>query len=118
MSRAERRRKDREAKKAQATYTFTKAQLDRAIKEGVEKEIQKAKKEATDEAIGTVLALLLTIPLEVLMDHYWQKTYAKRLPKFTEYVLDYYDRWSRGELDMEELKKDLWEYGGVKLEYK
>lgn len=118
MSRAERRRKDREASKANKTYTLTKAQLENAVKEGVEREIQKAKKQATDEAIGTVLTLLLTIPLEVLMDHYWQKTYAKRLPQFTQYVLDYYDRWERGELDMEELKKDLWEYGGVKLEYK
>ena len=54
-------------------------------------------------------------PLEVLMDHYWTKTYAKRIPRFTELVLDYYERWHNGELDMDKLKEDLWEYGGVKL---
>lgn len=50
------------------------------------------------------------------MDHYWQKSYAKRIPEFTDYVLDYYDRWLKGELDMDEMKKDLWEYAGVRLE--
>lgn len=54
--------------------------------------------------------------MEVLMDHYWQKSYAKRIPEFTDYVLDYYDRWLKGELDMDEMKKDLWEYAGVRLE--
>lgn len=37
------------------------------------------------------------------------------IPKFTELVLEYYERWQNGELDMEKLKEDLWEYGGVKL---
>lgn len=62
------------------------------------------------------MTLLLTLPMEVLMDHYWQKSYAKRIPEFTDYVLDYYDRWLKGELDMDEMKKDLWEYAGVRLE--
>lgn len=30
-------------------------------------------------------------------------------------VLEYYERWQNGELDMDKLKEDLWEYGGVKL---
>ena len=50
------------------------------------------------------------------MDHYWQKSYYKRLPGFVEHVLDYYERWQNGELDIEKLKEDLWEYGGVRLE--
>lgn len=53
---------------------------------------------------------------EELMDHYWKKTYAKKIPEFTELVLQYYERWQNGELDMDEMKKDLWEYGGVRLE--
>lgn len=60
--------------------------------------------------------LLLVLPMEVLMDHYWKKTYAKKIPEFTELVLQYYERWQNGELDMDEMKKDLWEYGGVRLE--
>lgn len=78
-------------------------------------ELIRVKQEATDDAVNTAMVLLLTLPLEVLMDHYWTKSYAKRIPKFTERVLEYYERWQNGELDMEKLKEDLWEYGGVKL---
>ena len=91
------------------------AQLDAAVREQVGKELERIKQEATDDAVNTAMVLLLTLPLEVLMDHYWTKSYAKRIPKFTELVLEYYERWQNGELDMEKLKEDLWEYGGVKL---
>ena len=30
--------------------------------------------------------------------------------------MEYYERWQNGELDMDEMKEDLWEYGGVRLE--
>ena len=50
------------------------------------------------------------------MDHYWPKSYAKKIPEFTNYVLEYYERWQNGELDMDELKEDLWRYGGIRLE--
>jgi hypothetical protein len=77
---------------------------------------KKLKKEAAEEAINTAMILLLTLPLEVLMDFYWKKSYAKKIPEFTEHVLDYYNKWENGELDMEKLQEDLWIYGGVKLE--
>lgn len=73
------------------------------------------KQEATEEAVNTAMVLLLTLPLEVLMDYYWKKSYAKRIPKFVDRVLGYYEMWQNGELDMDKLKDDLWEYGGVKL---
>ena len=94
---------------------LTKEQLNIAVREQVGKELERIKQEATDDAVNTAMVLLLTLPLEVLMDHYWTKTYAKRIPRFTELVLEYYERWQNGELDMDKLKEDLWEYGGVKL---
>lgn len=116
MGRAERRRAQKlEQKEKTATYNLTKAQLDAAVRERVGKELERIKQEAMDDVINTAMVLLLTLPLEVLMDHYWTKSYAKRIPKFTELVLEYYERWQNGELDMEKLKEDLWEYGGVKL---
>lgn len=66
--------------------------------------------------INQAMILLLTLPLEVLMDHYWPKSYAKRIPEFTEYVLEYYEKWQNDELDIDKLKEDLWVYGGVRLE--
>lgn len=117
MSRATFRRSQREEKKARtATYNLTSAQLDSLIEEKLKDRLTVIKEQATYDAVNTAMTLLLTLPMEVLMDHYWQKTYAKRIPEFTEYVLDYYDRWLKGELDMDEMKKDLWEYGGVRLE--
>lgn len=117
MGRAERRRTQKlEQKEKTATYNLTKEQLDIMVREQVGKELERIKQEATDDAINTAMILLLTLPLEVLMDYYWQKSYASRIPKFTERVLEYYIMWQNGELDMDKLKEDLWEYGGVKLE--
>lgn len=117
MTRAEARRKLREEEKAKtATYNLTSAQLDAMIQERIGKQLQEAKREATEEAINAAMVLLLTLPLEVLMDHYWKKTYAKKIPEFVQHVLDYYEAWQDGQLDMEELKQDLWEYGGIRLE--
>lgn len=117
MGRAEMRRAQKQEKKAKtATYNFTAEQLDAVIQEKVGAAIKKAKQEATDEAVNSAMILLLTLPLEVLMDFYWKKTYAKRIPEFTQHVLDYYTQWQNGELDMEKLKEDLWEYGGIRLE--
>lgn len=117
MNRAERRRKKRDAYKAKTvTYNLTKEQLDSAVKGGIKEKLVEVKEQATQDAINIAMVLLLTLPLEVLMDHYWQKSYAKRIPKFTAQVLEYYERWQNGELDIDKLKEDLWEYGGVRLE--
>ena len=109
MGRAEIRREMKNEKKAKtATYNLTKAQLDAMVREQIEDELVKIRQQATDDAVNTAMILLLTLPLEVLMDHYWPKSYAKRIPQFTTYVLEYYERWQNGELDMEKLKEDLW----------
>lgn len=117
MSRAEMRRQKRETEKSKtATYNLTQAQLDAMIDDVLGKRIDDAKQEAAEKAMTQAVTLMLVLPLEVLMDHYWKKSYAKRIPEFTQYVLEYFEKWENGELDMDELKRDLWEYGGVKLE--
>ena len=117
MPRAERRRQQKDEIKAKtATYNVTKAQLDMMIKEQIESKLNEIKQQATDEAVNTAMILMLTLPLEVLMDHYWTKTYDKKIPEFTNYVLEYYKKWENGEIDMDKLRDDLWEYGGVRLE--
>lgn len=106
MGRAEMRRQQKAAQKKQKVYTLTQAQIDNI------------KADAIEEAVNQAMVLLLTIPLEVLITDYWPKTAYKRGQEFTSKVLDLYHRWENGEVDMEELKADLWEYGGVRLEYK
>lgn len=117
MGRAELRRAEREKRKSETvTYNLTRAQLDAFVQEQIGHRIKEAKEEATSEAINQAIALLLTLPLEVLMDHYWPKTYAKRLPGFVDKVIEYYEMWQDGKLDMDKMKEDLWQYGGVRLE--
>ena len=117
MNRAEMRRQKRETEKSKtATYNLTQAQLDAMIDAALGKRIDDAKQAATEKAMTQAVTLMLVLPLEVLMDHYWKKSYAKRIPEFTQYVLEYFEKWENGELDMDDLKRDLWEYGGVKLE--
>ena len=104
MGRAERRRMEKQRQQKPRTYTLT------------DVEIRKLKEEAAADAVNTAMTLMLVLPMEVLMDHYWKKTYAKKIPEFTQHVIDMYSRWIDGELDMEKLKEDLWEYGGVRFE--
>lgn len=106
MGRAEMRRQQKAAGKKQKAYTLTQAQID------------KIKADAIEEAVNQAMVLLLTLPLEILITDYWPKTAHKRGQEFTEKVLDLYHRWENGEVSMEALREDLWEYGGIRLEYK
>ena len=117
MTRAEKRRlMKNEAKRANpATYNFTKEQLDEYVQAEIDRKLSSIKQEVTDEAISAAMVLLFTLPMKVLMDHFWQKSYAKKIPKFTELILDYYNAWENGELNMDEMREDLWNYGGVRL---
>ena len=110
MGRAERRRLEKQKGKQVKTYNLTRSQLHNAVRQVTEEDLKRIKQEAMEDAINTAMTLLLVLPMEVLMDHYWKKTYAKKIPEFTELVLQYYERWQNGELDMDEMKKDLWEY--------
>lgn len=117
MNRQQRRAAEQKEQKARTkTYNLTEAQLKTYVAQAIEKELKNSLEETMNESTNTAMILLLTLPLEVLMDHYWPKSYAKKIPEFTNYVLEYYERWQNGELDMDKLKEDLWEYGGVRLE--
>ena len=122
MNRAEIRRLTREELKDKTrTYNLTKAQLDTLVRERVLSELNdiktKIKKEATEEAVNTAMVLMLTLPLKVLIDNYWtSKEQLEQIPEFTDKVIEYYEKWQNGELDIDKLREDLWNYAGVRLE--
>lgn len=118
MTRAEKRRlMKNDIKQAKTpTYQFTKEQIDAMIQVEVEKRLDEIKQEITEESIAAAMELLFVLPMEVLMDNFWQKSYAQKIPKFTELLLDYYQAWENGELDMDKMKEDLWTYGGIRLQ--
>lgn len=73
MERAERRRNAKnEKKEKKATYNLTREQLNHMVHERLEDELDHMRQEAMEEAINTAMLLLLTLPLKVLMDHYWK----------------------------------------------
>lgn len=122
MNRAEIRRLEREKiKEKTRTYNLTKAQLDALVRERVLSELNdikaKIKKEATEDAVNTAMVLMLTLPLKVLIDNYWtSKGQLEQIPEFTDKVIEYYEKWQNGELDIDKLREDLWNYAGVRLE--
>lgn len=121
MNRAEIRRLEREKiKEKTRTYNLTKAQLDALVRERVLSELNdikaKIKKEVTEDAVNTAMVLMLTLPLKVLMDDYWTGEQLEQIPDFTDKVIEYYEKWQNGELDIDKLREDLWNYAGVRLE--
>ena len=102
MNRAERRKAGKKDKVP--TYNLTQGQ------------INQIKQEARNEAVEIAVTLMLALPLEVLKDKYWVKTAKRRLPKFLDNVLSLYDNWNKGVLTIEELREDLWNIGGIKLQ--
>lgn len=117
MTRAEMRRSKKEQEKAQtATYNFTQAQLDALIQEKIGAKLEQSKQEIYEQTVNTTLALLLGLPMKVLIDDYWKKSYRQRIPGFVDKVLEYYDQWQDSKLDISKLNKELWDIAGIRLE--
>lgn len=115
MNRAERRRAGKKDKVV--TYNYTKEQLDALVRAKVKEEVVTIRKQATEDAVDVAVTLMLALPMKVLIgEGYWAKSAKKRIPKFLEDVLSIYDNWHKGAFTLEELRVDLWEYGGIKLE--
>ena len=119
MNRAERRRQKREAEKKPATYNFTmdqlRAQVEREVSEEWVKKTEELKRETADKTLGIAMILLYTLPMQVLKEHYWKKSYAKKLPGFVNHLLDLYSSWENGGVDMDQAEAELWRYAGIKL---
>lgn len=115
MGRAERRKLEK-TKTKPAVYNMTKEQLDTVVYNSMQEQIKKAKKEATQDAIVESMSLLLALPIKVLMDYYWPKSYKKKIPEFTKHILDYYEMYENGDLSYDDLKNEVWELAGVRFE--
>lgn len=116
MSRAEKRREKRERfKRSNATFNLTKEQLDISIENAIKDRLEEIKSESVD----TAMMLALTLPLQVLMDYYWtdldERVRFEELSMFADRLVDYYEKWQNGELDIQKLTDDLWTYGGIKI---
>ena len=59
---------------------------------------------------------MLAIPLNVLVNDYWEKSAKKRIPKFIEDVISLYEAVQDGVVSEQQLADLLDEYAGVKIE--
>ena len=101
LSREERRRLERDAKKSQAVYTLTAAQ------------IEKIKKDATMEATKKAFLMMMGFPLLTLRDKFG---FGKaRLSRFTSHMLDMYEAYEMDYVDLADLDRTIMEETGVTL---
>ena len=117
MNRAGKRRAEKEKRKREtSTYNLTKAQIDREIEKSIGKKLEEIKMESTDAA----MVLTLTIPIKVLVEYYWKDLSCEELKEktsiFAERMVDYYESWQNGEIDILKLKNELWDLTGIKIE--
>lgn len=117
MNRAGKRRAEKEKRKREtSTYNLTKAQIDREIEKSIGKKLKEIKMESTDAA----MVLTLTIPIKVLVEYYWKDLSREELKEetsiFAERMVDYYESWQNGEIDILKLKNELWDLTGIKIE--
>ena len=117
MNRAGKRRAEKEKHKREtSTYNLTKAQIDREIEKSIGKKLEEIKMESTDAA----MVLTLTIPIKVLVEYYWKDLSREELKEetsiFAERMVDYYESWQNGEIDILKLKNELWDLTGIKIE--
>lgn len=65
----------------------------------------------TSNAIDQAFVLLLGIPYKVMNNQYGWK--SKRLTKFSELILEYYNEFQNGEMSIEAYRKMIWEQTGI-----
>lgn len=113
----------RENRAKKATFTVTQEQLTMLVQREMEKQLkpvkEKIKADAMSDAINTALILLFSLPIKSLLDeNFWPKNYQKNIRKFTDRMLEYYNKWQNDEegFTTAELQKFVWEVGGLKFE--
>lgn len=105
MNRAERRKRQKMGLPVAKEPVYTMKQSD----------IAKIKRESTDTAVDTVMVMLLAIPIKVMHDKYgWRM--KKRLPELAEAIIDEYQRFSDGEMSLEEYQEMVYEWCGLKFQ--
>lgn len=113
----------RENRAKKATFTLTQEQLTMLVQREMKKQLEpvkeKIKADAMSDAINTAMILLFSLPVKSLLDeNFWPKNYQKNIRKFTDRMLDYYDKWQNDEegFTTAELQKFVWEVGGLRFE--
>ena len=101
ISRAERRRLERDAGKKEKVYTLTQAQIDQM------------KKEVSMEATKKAFIMMMGFPLLTLRDKFGFG--KERLNRFMEKMLDLYEAYEMDYVDLDDLNDTIMKETGVTL---
>ena len=144
MSRAERRREQREAEAKKKTLILTAEELERYRNQAYEmardeylkkaKELDAEYKRKFTEHLNAVceeernkylakhaelseeiFRMMLVIPTNVLLEVYWPKTADRKIPEFIDYCLDLYNSWTVGAVSMSDMQAVTEKYGKIQL---
>ena len=114
MSRADRRREQRESERKKKTLVLTVEELERYQKQAYERAKEEYRK-SNDKSIEEIFTLMLCIPTNVLISDYWEKTAERKIPKFIDDCLELYNSWTTGAVTMTEMRELTEKYGKVQL---
>lgn len=112
MNRAERRRLEKKAAKKVPTYNLTRPMINSAVMAEMNGIIEEAK----SEVLNQMMTLMFALPIMVLKKHYWKKGDARRMREFTQRVLEIYEAYENGEITLDDIRKELWDTVGIRLE--
>lgn len=114
MTRAERRRMEKEAERKKKTFVMTAEELDKIRLQEREKARQEFKAKTNNVALD-IFKMMLIIPTNILVTEYWEKTARKRIPKFVDECLSIYEAWQQGAVDFEQMRSLAEEYSKIKF---
>ena len=102
------RREERDRQRKGKVYHLTQSQIN-----NMKVEITK---QVIPEATEKAFKLMMGISCSVLAEVYWPKTGKKRIPEFLEEVFKLYESVESGVVTQEEIDRQLWKYGGMRIE--
>jgi hypothetical protein len=98
-----------------ATYNLTGEQLDAMFDAMYAKRVEEAKERATLDAIDISMVMVSNVSLKVLKDHFWKKTYDKKLHEFMDLFVDEYMKCQNNEAYIFELQEEMKDYNAIKF---
>lgn len=120
MSRAEIRRAAKAAKKKTVTYNLTQEQLDAIVaakvNEYIDREFTNIRETVMNDAVVAAVRATYMIPLKIIKDKYWPKSYKRKLPGLAKEIVEMFDDWQNGRLDLRATEHELWDDAGVRFE--
>lgn len=82
----------------------------------IDAEVEKRVAAEREAVKAEMMNIMFGIPVMVLRDKYWPKSYHRYLPTFVDHMLRYYEKWDGGLISTKEVKDVLWKDAGMQFD--